>query len=64
MKVNSALVGTWLIASTIVVGGAAAAPYTGIDIATPPASGGGTWDCDRMRGARERVKDILPGRRD
>jgi hypothetical protein len=64
MKVTSALVGAYLITSAIIVGGAAAAPHTGIDVVEPPAAGGGTWDGDRMRGARERVKDILPGRRD
>lgn len=64
MTVTSALLGTWMIASAIVVGGAASASHADIDVIEPPAAGSGTWDGDRMRGARERVKDILPGRRD
>lgn len=53
-----------MIASAIVVGGAASASHADIDVIEPPAAGSGTWDGERMRGARERVKDILPGRRD
>lgn len=37
--------------------------YTAIDVVRPPASGESPWDGDRMRGARERLKDILPGSR-
>ncbi len=64
MKVTSTLAGLWLVASALSAGGAAAAPYTPIEVLEPPACGGSLWDGDRMRGARERVKDILPGRRD
>jgi hypothetical protein len=34
----------------------------GIDIVGPADSGRGIWSGDRMLGARERLKDILPGR--
>lgn len=33
----------------------------GIDVLAPVE--GAPWDGDRMRGARERLKDILPGNR-
>lgn len=34
----------------------------GIGTVGPADSGRGVWSGDRMRGARERLKDILPGR--
>ena len=36
-------------------------PETGIDVLDPV--GGAHWSGDRMRGSRERLKDILPGSR-
>ncbi len=35
----------------------------GIDVLAPPVDGGSFWDGERMQRARERLKDILPGRR-
>jgi hypothetical protein len=35
----------------------------GIDVLSPPLIGGQGWTGDRMRGAGERLKDILPGSR-
>ena len=32
-----------------------------IDTVLPPVAGGAFWSGDRMRDARERLKDILPG---
>lgn len=34
----------------------------GIDVVGPGDGGRGVWSGERMRGARERLKDILPGR--
>lgn len=61
---RAALAATFVLASSM----AFAAPVTaeGRDIAVlRPGDGGDTtpWDGDRMHGARERLKDMLPGRR-
>ncbi len=42
---------------------ASSAPYTVIDVIHPAVPGGAHRDGDRMRGARERLKDIVPGGR-
>lgn len=34
--------------------------YSGIDVIRPSPSDESGWDGDRMRGARERLKDIVP----
>ena len=39
-----------------------AAPFTPIDVVSPPPEDEAPWDADRMRRARERPKDVLPGR--
>jgi hypothetical protein len=39
----------------------AAGPRDGIDVLEPVD--GAPWSGDRMNGARERVKDVLPGKR-
>lgn len=42
-------------------GTSAGAVMPGIGIVLPPATGAAIWGDDRMRDARERLKDILPG---
>lgn len=39
----------------------AAGPRDGIDVLEPVE--GSPWSGERMRGARERLKDVLPGKR-
>ena len=55
-----------LLAALTLASGAAlptiAAAADGIDVIGPADGGRGAWTGDRMRGARDRLKDILPGR--
>ena len=56
-----------LAASLVAVGGggfAAAVAADGIAVIRPDDGGRGVWTGDRMHGARERLKDVLPGRHD
>lgn len=61
-RVPLALVMASLAAGAVPGTVASAAPD---DIATvgPSVAGQGAWSGERMRGARERLKDILPGSR-
>ena len=61
-RVPIALVAASLAAGAVPQTVASAAPD---DIATigPAVAGQGAWSGERMRGARERLKDVLPGRR-
>lgn len=54
-----------LTASLVVASATTIAIATPSDIAIIGPGQGGTadWTGDRMRGARERLKDVLPGRR-
>lgn len=56
-----ALLGAW-VALSLTTGTADIAVADGIDIVGPEDAGRDPWNGDRMRGARERLKDILPGR--
>ena len=49
------------LAFAATAGGTTAGAAPGIGIVLPPATGGAFWSDDRMRDARERLKDILPG---
>ena len=59
---------TSLVASLVLAGAVSAAPRPGVapedvSILRPDdGAAGAGWTGERMRGARERLKDVLPGR--
>lgn len=57
-----ALLGATLVAGLAPLPSAVADPND-IAVLGPSDGGEGAWSSERMRGARERLKDLLPGHR-